>query len=476
MTKAGSIRNTIGITLGLSALWPLFRGDGIASLMTQGVFDTHQLRIAYLSYVLTALVASIVGAARWKDACPASVQRPQALFALSALASGAAMAFLAGGNHGGLPLFAAVGASGIYALWAAFILPAWGQLGCFAGDFGRWAPLTVASFVVSLIPSTLGIFCSEGVFHLLIAIAPLISALCLWATNRTAPPAPEQPSTSPVAFSIPGGALGRIGLLVALILLGSLMRGLLNSGSISSGPSTGSLYTHGTSAVMAIVFVAILVHHRNAADTYGLLFVALSITMLAGLFLVALRVAHGNPLEPLSRGVVIAGRSCMGLLLWIMLVTEAARRPQSAPLIFGLCYTCVEASASLLSYLLIPAVAQYLAVDLNGNLLTCSLATAFALVVITYAFLYSSRRATASPMAVAESAPRYDELAHKHGLTDRERDVMRLISQGNSVRKLAEELSLSVNTVQGYCKIVYRKMNVHSRQELIDLVREEKGR
>lgn len=64
----------------------------------------------------------------------------------------------------------------------------------------------------------------------------------------------------------------------------------------------------------------------------------------------------------------------------------------------------------------------------------------------------------------------FDNLVAKANLTERERDVAALVAQGNSVRKIADMLGLSMNTVQGYSKGAYRKLGVHSRQELIDLV------
>lgn len=63
-------------------------------------------------------------------------------------------------------------------------------------------------------------------------------------------------------------------------------------------------------------------------------------------------------------------------------------------------------------------------------------------------------------------------LADEHGLSEREGEVLGLLYRGNTQKRIAERLFLSVNSVQTYAKSLYRKLGVHSRQELIDMVNE----
>ena len=63
-------------------------------------------------------------------------------------------------------------------------------------------------------------------------------------------------------------------------------------------------------------------------------------------------------------------------------------------------------------------------------------------------------------------------LADEHGLSERESEVLGLLYRGNTQKKIAERLFLSVNSIQTYAKSLYRKLGVHSRQELIDMVNE----
>ena len=61
-------------------------------------------------------------------------------------------------------------------------------------------------------------------------------------------------------------------------------------------------------------------------------------------------------------------------------------------------------------------------------------------------------------------------LAQTFSLTRRELETMRLICRGRSKRYIAEHMALSENTVRGYAKTLYAKLDVHSREELLDLL------
>lgn len=63
-------------------------------------------------------------------------------------------------------------------------------------------------------------------------------------------------------------------------------------------------------------------------------------------------------------------------------------------------------------------------------------------------------------------------LSPPHGLTDRERQTLELLALGETVAAIARALDVSENTVKTYTKRVYRKLDVHSKQDIIDLCRE----
>ena len=66
-------------------------------------------------------------------------------------------------------------------------------------------------------------------------------------------------------------------------------------------------------------------------------------------------------------------------------------------------------------------------------------------------------------------------LKRSFGLSNREAEVAALIAQGRSKNYIAETLFVSQNTVRTHAKNAYAKLDVHSNQELIDLVRDHYG-
>ena len=65
-----------------------------------------------------------------------------------------------------------------------------------------------------------------------------------------------------------------------------------------------------------------------------------------------------------------------------------------------------------------------------------------------------------------------DNVAQAFGLTQREASVLRLIALGFSTKKVASKLVLSDSTVKTHVRHVYAKLEVHSRDELGDVLRD----
>lgn len=55
-------------------------------------------------------------------------------------------------------------------------------------------------------------------------------------------------------------------------------------------------------------------------------------------------------------------------------------------------------------------------------------------------------------------------------LSAREAEVMELIARGNTVARIAEQLIVSENTIRTHSKRIYTKLNIHKRQELVELI------
>lgn len=62
------------------------------------------------------------------------------------------------------------------------------------------------------------------------------------------------------------------------------------------------------------------------------------------------------------------------------------------------------------------------------------------------------------------------EIGAEHKLTKREVEVMKLLCKGRSKSYIAETLFISENTVRSHARHIYQKLNVHSKQEMMDLL------
>jgi len=77
--------------------------------------------------------------------------------------------------------------------------------------------------------------------------------------------------------------------------------------------------------------------------------------------------------------------------------------------------------------------------------------------------------ATERKLALRPPSGRTQGTVHVEPLTDRERDVLRLLRSELSLREIATELYISHNTVKGYTKSVYRKLGVTSRAGAVEV-------
>lgn len=64
-------------------------------------------------------------------------------------------------------------------------------------------------------------------------------------------------------------------------------------------------------------------------------------------------------------------------------------------------------------------------------------------------------------MEPGEDRARYD------GLSDRERQVLKFVAEGMTSRQIADELVLSVNTIQTHRAHIMEKLNLHNRADIV---------
>jgi DNA-binding CsgD family transcriptional regulator len=66
--------------------------------------------------------------------------------------------------------------------------------------------------------------------------------------------------------------------------------------------------------------------------------------------------------------------------------------------------------------------------------------------------------------------PGVADLLERAGLTKREREILTYWGRGHSVIYIADKLFISESTVRAHVKHIYAKLDIHSREELFELL------
>lgn len=80
---------------------------------------------------------------------------------------------------------------------------------------------------------------------------------------------------------------------------------------------------------------------------------------------------------------------------------------------------------------------------------------------------------TLSSRSAVQDEARLERVAAAYSLSKREAEVLAYLAQGRTVAYVSDALFISTNTVDTHVRHIYGKMGIHSRQELLDLVRAE---
>ena len=81
--------------------------------------------------------------------------------------------------------------------------------------------------------------------------------------------------------------------------------------------------------------------------------------------------------------------------------------------------------------------------------------------------MHTGEIVVSDPAPRARSAPGLEWPGRLQGLTDREAEVLALITQGRSNAEVAALTYLSPNTVKSYIRTIYRKIDVTSRTQAV---------
>lgn len=502
----------VACSIGLACWWPFFRNSYLGMVFYEdvsGVSSGLLLGIVVLGIGLFGAACFFVPWTRRRiDAASMTVSCAASLLSVASGCIDTAAASVASALC--LSLAAASSAIGWFSLLCRLLWPV-------------SASILATSFFLSFFLPYVAHFYGEGAMAFLndalmpVSAACLCGALALLRFDEGLPFGRKEarPNADMKEMAV---------VLVLFLVVGAVFRGCFGQGSLDYSPAAEGEFRYVTALVLSGALIAFTFSFSRQPTFFVVVWAVLAFAFFAGLVVLS---ALALPADEIWSSVVITSRTFMGLLLWMVAVRFCQGRTATmqvrcvSTLLLG-----VETACLVLTAFVSPFVDRVLG-GFDPALASC----AMALVLVAGSFAYlialvvrgsfgvgygkesrhvpacdlstsachgseSSRDAAAGPFAqdgaVSDGAVRADALcgdaalseagaariaacralSEKHGITEREEEVLYQLSLGHSVKKVADTLVISAGTVQSHIKRIYRKLDCHSRQELIDLVDE----
>lgn len=339
-------------------------------------------------------------------------------------------------------------------------------------EVGQAGACIALAFVAEYAATALVWVIPAGAGTVLFALLPFATVALVWRTARPVLQATES-GEAPADFSVtqPSTFLPLASQLFVCLFLFRVAFGYsLRFGEVGGVPVSDFL---GIVPVAAVALYVLLSRRAFPAD----LLTQVSVLLVVAGFLV---VSSGSAYAAVgSVTLLAAGNALFDMVAWLVLIAVAGRNPRAAVATFawgrgvsGLGST-TGAALGVWSNDLFGA----------GSPAVAFVTGALILVFVGYAliglkrFSFAETIAGVTPVAeeVAKSpeeefAKRCQALAERYGLSPRELEVFMMLARGRDRAYIQEQLVVSRNTVKAHVKHVYAKLDIHTHQELIDLV------
>ena len=316
---------------------------------------------------------------------------------------------------------------------------------CFAG---------VLYLLITLLPSAMAVAAC--------ALLPLASALtllhCTDEPPRREAPGPHQPLSL---------LLKAVAIIVIIPFVYGIARAFSSSVAVGDFNATHRNMVLGITALAFVVMAisAAAPHERIIVRLYRLIVPLMIVGFMAYSFM-------GTDLRWMALSAIACGFYSFEGLVWLLHPEFVLKTKASSLVVFGwgraLFHLCGFAGATV-GFRLVAAGLS------TGTSLGMICLGIVIVLVVTMAYLFTEHdlrlfigRPSFAPQVDLEA--RCTALAAAHKLSRREEEVLALLAKGRSVPFIAEEFTVSKGTVKTHVRHIYEKLDVHSKQELLDLV------
>ena len=462
-------------------LWPCLQSSGFYPLsVIPGVASLPATNVAWwhLSYTILIVAIALVAALRRNDAERFLASRPAAVASLGAAGiAGHALLLATDCSSGVAAPIPAIGIALVGVFAGGATLQSFALFPLLGSDREAALGLT-ASFVASRVwmLAWLALGLPQAVQ---LALCPLLwAAFAIVALRMNSaesrPSAEGDFAARPHAAGIPWSMV-----LPALVLIYFCV--VFNRLRITdfSGDATvaSKMVSAAAGAVLSGAVLVALVMCRRVETG-----MVVSFSLLAAVYLAVLSVMvlQGGGASSIARRMLIADEHGVELLVWVALA-RVVRSRASSPIGSGSLYlTTVVALPWALSFDAFYLTGLNSAIDFEAIAVPILVVASFAAALASMAFLILQLlrgQGASEQTAATEGVPGTDwehalieRALARHGLTPRELEVATYVYRGYSAKNTADLLSVSEPTVKSYTSKVYRRLGIHSKQELIALV------
>jgi DNA-binding CsgD family transcriptional regulator len=182
----------------------------------------------------------------------------------------------------------------------------------------------------------------------------------------------------------------------------------------------------------------------------------------------------GGTAQSLSLGIIAAAQRFVAVFLYLALSDIAHNSRYDSDVVFGLgkglLYALPVAGGALFANLQ----------DLTFGDSRYSLVVVYVLMLALFLFmrnsapqglkLFGDLDPSLPSGQTKQLEQQIDALAASYKLSNREKEIIALYAQGRNRAFISEQLFISENTVRDHIRSIYKKMHIHSKQELISIL------
>lgn len=331
----------------------------------------------------------------------------------------------------------------------------------------------VALFFAQVLKCAIDAFLSVANMYTVIAasvVLPLASVVCLRACREPEESVFAREPSNATTERVPNRLLLKLAAVVFVWgAIDHLFRGEFDALVRNEGTQFGIAY-HAAAfvVVVAAVSYAYALFAFKERFGFGHLYRMIFLMGLASVLL--LPTATSDVAAVLGYACSVVMYHLVFLFVWVIAASAFRNRPEDAPGLFGLVYGCWSLGSLVGAY----SGSQTVGYAADGSIHAIVFAAALA-AAVGYAAVFTEADANALVriMPFKRKTPFKDKclaVAQAYKLSPRETEIAMLIAQGRDSAHIEKKLFLSRSTVQTHRMHLYQKLDIHNRQELLDII------